>query len=151
MGAAEDEGGNLEIEERLEVLGEDKLNDGVGIFAAFFDQRDEERAGAGEDVNGRIEPADGGGVGVGGDGGFGSDEAHTFSDPVTRAQATSTAAVAPGSRTPMTGMSNSVLSLSRARAEAVLQATHEEFGGEGGRKRRHWRVKRWTVAGDLVP
>ncbi len=78
VGAAEDEGGDVEIHEGLEVFAEDESDEEVIGESAFFDHGYEEGAGAGEDLDGGVECGDGGGVGGGGDGGFGGDEADAF-------------------------------------------------------------------------
>ena len=80
--ATEDEGGHLKIEEGLEVLGEHEGYHWIFVFAAFFDHGDQQRAGPGNHVHAGIEPADGGGIGVAGDGGLGGDQPNPLSHAV---------------------------------------------------------------------
>ncbi len=63
MGAAEDERINPRFDQRLQVLFDDAIRDRA-FKPAFFDQRDEERAGADRDAEGGIERLDGAFVGA---------------------------------------------------------------------------------------
>ena len=66
--AAEDEGVHAGAQQFFQVAGGDGVGDGV-VEPAFLDERDEERAGLGEDFHPGVEGLDGAFVGAAGDGG----------------------------------------------------------------------------------